>query len=32
MCDGSLCFFSALYSWAWRGLENSIDSAPTLAV
>jgi hypothetical protein len=22
---------SAAYSWAWRGLENSIDSAPTVA-
>src|SRR5215470_12193015 len=22
---------NAAYSWAWRGLENSIDSAPTLA-
>src|SRR6185437_6953931 len=28
---GSLCFLNASYSCAWRGLENSIDSAPTLA-
>jgi hypothetical protein len=32
MCGGSLCFFSAAYSCAWRGLENSMVSAPTLAV
>src|ERR1700730_6819390 len=28
-CKGTR--LSAAYSWAWRGLENSIDSAPTLA-
>jgi len=32
MCGGSGCFFSAMYSWAWRGLENSMVSAPTFAV
>ena len=31
MSFGSGCFLSAAYSCAWRGLENSIDSAPTLA-
>ena len=30
MCAGSLCFFSASYSCWWRGLANSIDSAPAL--
>src|SRR5580704_6985757 len=31
MSFGNGTRLSAAYSWAWRGLENSIDSAPTLA-
>src|SRR5579872_1926522 len=31
MSLGNGARLNAAYSWAWRGLENSIDSAPTLA-